>query len=313
MRPRARGGAPRRRGVLSATLAVCLIGAVAGGLHSGECADAPSGGARCDCARFADELGAARALYASRGEGATVPPTAAAGDRFRERVLETYERARCLIACTAVAETDRDQARVLLATAAFKARSFGPNEEAASARIKLALDEMTRCLAHNPGPPACHLWNGSIRGVLAEGSWSPTQIKLPGQLLADFRAARAGAAPGSDPPNGAATRAEAALLMRAPRFTGGDVKAAVRLMEEATHSPLYPCTVDNRLVYAEALTRTSASLKALAELRAALAAGLPSCGDDRYENARDLGQAARCVARLEAHPADDPGWKDDCQ
>jgi len=84
-------------------------------------------------------------------------------------------------------------------------------------------------------------------------------------------------------------------------------------MEEATRSPLYPCTVDNRLVYAEALTRAGKPDRALAELRAGLAAGLPSCGHDRYENAVDLAQAARCVARLESHPEKDPGWSDDCE
>src|SRR5689334_21385750 len=41
----------------------------------------------CDCTRFADELAAARALYASRGDGATMPLTTADHDRFRDRVL----------------------------------------------------------------------------------------------------------------------------------------------------------------------------------------------------------------------------------
>jgi hypothetical protein len=84
-------------------------------------------------------------------------------------------------------------------------------------------------------------------------------------------------------------------------------------MEAATRSPLYPCTVDNRVVYAEALGRSGKPDRALAELHAALAAGLPSCGDDRYENAVDLGDAARCAARLESHPEKDPGWTDDCK
>ena len=84
-------------------------------------------------------------------------------------------------------------------------------------------------------------------------------------------------------------------------------------MEDATASPLYPCTVDNRLLFAETLTHTGAFARAAAALRAAVAAGLPTCADDRYENAVDLEQAARCLAALEARPDQDPGWDDDCR
>ncbi|HEY2385369.1 MAG TPA: hypothetical protein VGK30_00290 [Candidatus Binatia bacterium] len=296
--------AARHAGAIAVALALALASAA-----PGRTAGAPP----CDCARFADELATARALYRSRGEGATLNPTEAARQRFRERVLGAFERARCLVECMALSDHDRDEARGFLGMVGFKSRSLGPTSEAARARVDRAFEESTHCLAHEPAPPACHLAHGSIRGVLAEGSWNPMQIKLPSELLVDFRAARAGAAPGSDPPNGAATRAEATLLMRAPRIAGGDGAAAVRLMEEATRSPLYPCTVDNRLVYAEALARAGTPARALAELRAGLAAGLPSCGDDRYENAVDLAQAARCVARLESHPDKDPGWSDDCE
>jgi len=313
-RARARGTATRAPRVAISAVGLVLTIATAVFLPgSARPSGADVSAAACDCTRFADELAAARALYRSRGEGATMPPTEAARQRFRERILGAYERARCLVDCPSVAERERDEARGFLGTVAFKSRSLGPTPEAARARVDRAFDESTRCLAHEPAPPACHLVHGSIRGVLAEGSWNPLQLKLPTELLVDFRAARAGAAPGSDPPNGAATRDEATLLMRAPRIAGGDVAAAARLMEEATRSPLYPCTVDNRLVCAETLARSGAPARALAELRAAVNAGLPSCGDDRYENAIDLAQAARCVARLEAHPDADPGWSDDCE
>jgi hypothetical protein len=184
-----------------------------------------AGAAACDCTRFADELAAARALYRSRGEAATLDPTEAMRERFRERILETWNRTLCLVECPALSDRERDEARGFLGMVGFKSRSLGPTEAAARARVDRAFDESNRCLAHEPAPPACHLVHGSIRGVLAEGSWNPMQIKLPSELLVDFRAARAGAAPGSDPPNGAATRAEVTLLMLAPRIAGGDVAA----------------------------------------------------------------------------------------
>jgi len=271
------------------------------------------GASQCDCARFAAELAAARAVYASRGEGVTADVTPAARERFRERVLDAYERARGLVDCASVSERERDEVRVLLAETACNGDSLGPSADAARMRVDHALAETARCLGHEPAVPACHLWHGIIVGERAEASWSPLQLALPRQLFAEFRAARAGANPGSDPPSGEATRAEATLLMRAPRITGGDTAAAVRLMEEARRAPEYACSVDNRLVYAEALDRSGDSPRALAELRAALADGPPSCGDRRYENAVDLAEVARCVARLEARPNEDPGWSTDCE
>jgi hypothetical protein len=271
------------------------------------------GASSCDCARFTDELASARAAYASRGEGATMELVPAVRERFRDRVLDAYARAQCLVDCPSVAERDRDEARVLLAETAWKSESLGPNPDTARARVDRALAETARCLSHEPALPACHLWHGSIVGERAEASWSPMQIALPRQLLAEFRAARAGTSPGTDPPDGGATRAEATLLMRAPRITGGDTDAAVRLMEEASRAPGFTCRVDNRVVYAEALARSGAPLRALGELRSALADGLPSCGESRYENASDLGDVAHCAARLEAHPDRDPGWSDDCE
>ncbi len=273
----------------------------------------PAGAPACDCGRFADELAAARAVYASRGEGATSPPSQAARTRFRERILDAFARASCLVACDGVADPERDEARILLATTAFKSRRFGPTDAAAAARLTRGLDETERCLAHPTPPPACQLWHGSIRGIQARGSWNPMQLALPKQLLIEFRAARAGAPPGADPPDGAATRAEASLLIRAPSVAGGDVQAGRRLMEAASAAPLFACNVDNRILLAETRARTGDGTRAVAELRAALAAGLPACGDDRYENASDLDDAARCLARLEERPDQDPGWDDDCR
>jgi len=276
-------------------------------------ARARAAGAMCECGRFADQLAKARALYARRGEGVAMPLTPAARERFKERVLGAYDLASCLVDCPAIAERDRDDARALLAFAAYRSRKLGPTADAGKARLDRALDESTRCLEHTPAPPLCHFVHGAIRGIRAEGSWSPMQLKLPSELLADFRAARDGKPPGSDQPNGAPTRAEATLLMVAPRVAGGDTGAAVRLMEQASRAPEFSCTVDNRLVYAEALNRSGDTPRALAELRTAVAAGLPSCGDDRYENVGDLEQAGRCVARLEQRPEADPGWRNDCK
>src|SRR6266850_1967172 len=100
-----------RRGNRAAAALVVLVGtlfaaaALAGTLVA---ASAARAAADCDCGRYADELAATRALYASRGEGATSPPTDAARTRFRERVRETYTRARCLVACPGAGEILRD-------------------------------------------------------------------------------------------------------------------------------------------------------------------------------------------------------------
>ena len=297
--------------VVAALIALALVLGASGAMA--ETTPTPTAAAPAwDCHRFADELAAARAVYASRGEGATSPPSQAARTRFRERILDAYACASSLVACDGVADADRDEARVLLATTAFKSRRFGPTDAEAAARMTRGLEESERCLAHTPHPPACDLWHGSIRGIQASGSWNPMQLALPKQLLAEFRAARAGAPPGADPPDGAATRAEASVLMRAPSVAGGDLKAARQLMQAASAAPIFACTVDNRILLAETVARTGDGTRAVAELRAALAAGLPTCGDNRYENASDLEDAARCLARLEEHPDQDPGWDDDC-
>jgi len=274
----------------------------------------PGGGASgCDGARFADELATARAVYANRGAEATVDLAPAARAWFRDRVLDAYERAQLLVDCPAAPEHQRDEARALLAEAAFNGRDLGPSADAARARVERALVETERCVSHEPTVAACHLWHACIVGARAEGSWNPMQLGLPRRLLAELRAARAGASPGTDPSASKAMRAEATVLMRAPGIAGGDTGAALRLMEEASRSPGFSCTVDNRLVYAEALARSFVPARALAELRSALAYGLPACGDDRYENAVDLAEVARCAARLEARPDADPGWSDDCE
>ncbi len=291
-------------GVTSLRIAT-IIAAVAASVVAAPRADGTS---HCDCARFADELAAARAVYASRGEGATIELGAAARDRYRDRVLEAYERARCLVDCGSASERERDAARALLGETAFKSRDLGPTVDVARARVDDGLAETARCVTHAPAIPACDLWHASIVGVRVEDAWSPLQLALPRRLLAEFRAARTGA----EPQDGVATRGEATVLMRAPRIAGGDTSAAVRLMEEARRAPAYGCVVDNRLVYAEALARSGAPDRALAELRSALAAGLPSCGDDGYENAVDLAEVVRCAARLEARPDEDPGWSTDC-
>lgn len=274
----------------------------------------PAPAAACDCLRFPEELAATRALFASRGEGVvSTRLTAAARERYRDRVLATYERARCLLACDGVPQPERNDTRALFAAAAFKSRSLGPTPAAVNERLQRGFEAVERCLADPPVAPACHLLHGSIRGTLARDSWTPWQLTLPKQLLADFRAARNGAPPGRDEPDGAATRAEASLLVHAPPFAGGDTREARRLMEQATTSPLYACTVDNRLLYAETLSRTGSPELAVAELRATLASGLPSCGDNRYENASDLDTVARCLARLESHPGNDPKWDANCR
>lgn len=265
----------------------------------------------CRCERFADELVAAEELFASRGEGAAVPLDAATRVRFRARVDATYTRATCLAACDGVPEPDRNRARVLLASAAFK--TAGLPETVTRERLAAAVGATGRCLSVESGHLACHLWHASARGMLARGSWNPLNLRLPGQLLAEFRVARAAAPPGHDLMDGAATRGETALLLRVPSIAGGDPAAARRLMEEAATAPRFPCAVANRLLLAETRARTGDVERARDELRAAVAAGLPSCGANRYENAFTLEEATRCLARLEQAPSADPGWNDDCR
>src|SRR5262249_46579268 len=117
--------AVRHAGAIGLALALMLVFAAPG----------RTAGATCDCSRFADQLTAARALYRSRGEGATLNPTDAMRQRFRERVLETWDRALCLVGCPALSDRDRDEARGFLGMVGFKSRSLGPTDAAARARV----------------------------------------------------------------------------------------------------------------------------------------------------------------------------------
>jgi hypothetical protein len=67
------------------------------------------------------------------------------------------------------------------------------------------------------------------------------------------------------------------------------------------------------LVVAEALTRTGDLPAAHAELKSIVDDGLPSCGPERYENAMSLEEAARCLARLDEDPENEPNWDEDCR
>jgi hypothetical protein len=200
---------------------------------------------------------------------------------------------------------------VLLASSAFK--TAGLPKPVARDRLSAAVDATERCLAVEPDHLPCHLWHASARGILARGSWNPFNLSLPRQLKDEFRIARDGAAPGRDLLDGAATRGETSLLLKVPSFAGGDPAAARRLIEEAATASRFNCHVSNRLLLAETMARTGEPDRAREELRATVAAGLPSCGKQRYENALTLEEAARCLARLEAAPSDDPGWNDDCR
>jgi hypothetical protein len=84
-------------------------------------------------------------------------------------------------------------------------------------------------------------------------------------------------------------------------------------LEEAATAPRFPCAVSNRVLLAEALACTGAPERAITELRATIDAGLPWCGENRYENASTLEEASRCLHRLEAAPAADPAWSDECR
>ncbi len=268
----------------------------------------------CDCTRAPEQLAAVQKLFASRGEGVSVRLTPAAHARYRARVLETYERARCLATCEGIPQPERNDVRVLLAAAAFKSRKLGPTDDAAKERLQHGFSAVEQCLGDPPVQSACRLWHATIRGTLARDKWTPLQLRLPKELLAEFRAARGDAAPGRDEPDGGATRAEASILLRAPGVAGGNTHAAIDLMQQASSSPLFACSVDNRVRYAETLAISGKSDDAIAELRAALAYGLPACGrENAYENAQALEIVARCLQKLEARPKSDPGWTDDCR
>ncbi len=265
----------------------------------------------CRCDLFSEELAAARAIFASRQDDVAMPLTPVMHDRYRARVDAAYGRADCLVACKDVPERERNRARLLLAEAGFKDSSLGAPEW--RARLTVVLAEMTRCLEIDPKEHACQLWHASSRGLLARGSWNPLNLRLPLQLMAEFRAARGGSAPGTDHSDGAATRAEASMLLKVPRFAGGDPQAGRLLIEQAATVPRFRCRVRNRLVLVEALARTGDLRAAESELKSIVATGLPDCGPERYENALTLEEAERCLTRLAEEPDTEPDWNEDCR
>ena len=267
----------------------------------------------CSCADFATDVADVERAFKARNDRIALPLTVQHHAQFRARVDQTYARARCLADCASVPEKERNLARALLAVSAFKSQEIGHTAEEVRGRLTAAAETAERCLAVEPEHRGCMLWAAGARGLLVKGTWNPLQIRLPGELLERFRAARAGLPPGADVYDGAATRAEAALLMRAPGIAGGDLGEARRLMERYTRSPRFPCRVANRLLLAEARARSGDTAGALAALRAAEKLGLPGCGADRYENALSLEEIARCRARLEQDPTSDPGWDDACE
>jgi hypothetical protein len=271
----------------------------------------PAAKATCDCSRFESALAEARAIFASREEGIAMPLTPVMHNHYRARVDAAYGRADCLAACENVPEPARNRARVLLAEAGFKNASIGAAEW--RARLTAVLAAMARCLEVEPEHRACQLWHASSRGLLARGSWNPLNLRLPSQLMSEFRSARGGAAPGCDHGDGPATRGEASMLLKVPRFAGGDPSAGRALIEAARTAPRYGCRLANRLVLAEALGRTGDLAAARNELQSIVDSGLPDCGHERYENAMSLEEAARCLARLDAVPDADPGWDEDCR
>jgi hypothetical protein len=272
----------------------------------------PAAKAPCDCANFERVLIEAKTLYASRQDDVEMPLTPVMHDRYRARVDGTFGRAACLAACENVPETDRNRARVLLAEAGFKDASIGAAEW--RARLAVVFDAMARCLEIEPAHHVCQFWHAGSRGLLARGSWNPLNIRLPSQLMAEFQSARAGAEPGRDPYQcGGATRGEASMLLKVPRYAGGDPSAGREMMESAKSAPNFDCRLANRMVLAEARGRTGDMPGARAELKAIVDGGLPACGVERYENALSLEEAARCLARLDALPDTDPGWDEDCR
>jgi hypothetical protein len=272
----------------------------------------PSVGVRttCDCKHFDASLADAQAIYASRNEDIEMPLTPVMHDRYRARVDTAYARATCLTACENVPEPDRNRARILLAQSGFKDASLGIPEW--KARLNVIFLVTTRCLEIAPNESSCLMWHAASHGVLARGSWNPLNIRLPPQLMDEFHRARGGHAPGRDP-GGSATRGEASMLLKVPRYVGGDPAAGRKLIEEAATVPGFGCRIANRLVVAEALGRTGELPAAQRELQSIVDGGLPTCSPERYENAVSLEEAARCLARLDALPDEDPGWDQDCR
>jgi hypothetical protein len=271
----------------------------------------PAAKATCDCASFEAALAEARAIFASRQDGIAMPLTPVMHNQYRARVDAAYGRADCLAACPNVPESARNGARILLAETGFKDASIGAAEW--RARLTAVLAATTRCLEVEPAHRACQLWHASSRGILARGSWNPLNLRLPSQLMDEFRSARGGAAPGLDHGDGPATRGEVSMLLKVPRLAGGDPATGRQLIEDARTAPEFPCRVANRLVLAEALGRTGDLAAARSELRSIVDNGLPACGPQRYENALSMEEAARCLARLDADPDTDPGWDEDCR
>ncbi len=271
----------------------------------------PAAKATCDCSRFEPVLAETKALFLSRQDGIAMPLTPVMHDRYRARVDATFGRAACLAGCTNVPDSARNRARLLVADSGFKDASIGVPEF--MARLAVVFTEMQACLAAEPNNRECHLWHASSRGLLARGSWNPLNIRLPSSLMEEFRHARANVAPGADFEDGAATRGEASMLLKIPRYVGGDPAAGRKLIEEARRYPKFGCRVRNRLVVAEAFARTGDLPAARAELTSIVSDGLPECGPQRYENAMSLEEATRCITRMDEQPNEEPNWDDDCR
>lgn len=275
-------------------------------------APSPSTRVSCDCNAFRTAIEEAEKLYESRNEDIEMPLTPVMHDRYRARVDAAYGRAVCLAACENVPEKDRNRARMLVAESGFKEASLGASEW--KARLQVVHEAMVRCLEVEPQHRGCMMWHAGSRGILARGSWNPMNITLPLSLMAEFKAARGNDKPGCDHDDGSATRGEASMLLKVPRYAGGNPTAGRELIEQAAKvAPKFGCRLANRLVVAEALGRTGDNLAAARELRMMINDGLPACGPERYENALSLQEAERCLARIEALPDEDPGWDTDCR
>jgi hypothetical protein len=233
--------------------------------------------------------------------------------RYLAQVDEAWTRATCLVACTGVPDRERNAARVVLGQAAFRSETARKPKDVVEERLKIALTATEHCLEVEPTNVACHQLHATARGLLLRGTWNPLNAGAPRALLADLRAARGGAAPGEDLWDGAATRGETILLVRAPRIAGGDLAGGRKLIEDATRAPRFHCVVSNYTILAEARARNGDFAGAREALSTVIASGLPACGEQRYENARSLENAQRCLEKLTAEPGVQPAWDDDCQ
>jgi len=285
------------------------------GLADARASDAPAGGTGrpCECRDYAAGVAGAQEIFDSRSAGAALPLTEAAHTVFAARVNQAYDLAVCLVACDAAPARERNHARRILAATAYKSRDSGVPEREVKRRLRLAEQEMERCLALEPDDPECITWHASARGRLAQFSWSPLLITMPRSLLAEFRAARGDLAPGGDLRDGAATRGEASILLKAPSLLGGDRAAARALMEAASAGARFRCSITNRVLLAETRVLTGETDQGLAELRATVADGLPNCALQRYENLSALEEAQRCLQRIEAEPTLATTWPHECE